>query len=211
VACERSYSKYVKKGIVPRSKASARGSNSARRSSSNLDNSDADEDGSYINEHENEAVVAASEPSLAAPDPSPAAPPLDDVLPPVISSSVALTYYPPPLLPRNQRRVFSSSGARRDEKLIANFVCGNCCKMLFRVQVLRPCGCCVFCEECVPPVDNRTSACSTYSTPFEQALPYRTGNNIAEQMVRASFVPTEVADEWRNRGAEYARERGNHN
>jgi biotin synthase-related radical SAM superfamily protein len=72
---------------------------------------------------------------------------------------------------------------------------------------MRPCGCHVFCEECVPPLDARTSACSTCSTPFEQALPYRTGNNIAEQMVRASFAKADVADEWRNRGAEYARER----
>jgi hypothetical protein len=59
----------------------------------------------------------------------------------------------------------------------------------------------------VPPnLDARTSACYTCSTPFEQALPYRTGNNIAEQMVRARFVKADVADEWSNRGAEYARE-----
>jgi biotin synthase-related radical SAM superfamily protein len=72
---------------------------------------------------------------------------------------------------------------------------------------MRPCGCHVFCEECVPPLDARTSACYTCSTPFEQALPYRTGNNIAEQMVRAKFVKADVASEWWSRGAEYARER----
>jgi hypothetical protein len=66
----------------------------------------------------------------------------------------------------------------------------------------------VFCEECVPTnFDDRLSACYTCSTPFEQALPYRTGNNIAEQMVRARFVKADVADEWKKRGAEYARER----
>jgi hypothetical protein len=59
----------------------------------------------------------------------------------------------------------------------------------------------------VPPLlDDRTSACYTCSTPFEQALPYRTGNNIAEQMVRARFVTADVADEWKNRGTDYARE-----
>jgi hypothetical protein len=42
--------------------------------------------------------------------------------------------------------------------------------------------------------------------PFEQALPYRTGNNIAEQMVRARFVTADVAAEWKRRGADYARE-----
>jgi hypothetical protein len=72
---------------------------------------------------------------------------------------------------------------------------------------MRPCGCHVFCEECVPPnLDDRTSACYTCSTPFEQALTYRTGNNIAEEMVRARFVKADVSDEWRNRGAEYDRE-----
>jgi hypothetical protein len=72
---------------------------------------------------------------------------------------------------------------------------------------MRPCGCHVFCEECVPNIDDRTSACYTCSTPFEQALPYRTGNNIAEQMVRAKFVKADVAAEWKSRGADYARER----
>jgi hypothetical protein len=58
----------------------------------------------------------------------------------------------------------------------------------------------------VPPSDARTRACSTYSTPFEQAL---LCNNIAKQMVRASFVTAEVANEWRSRtsGSEYALER----
>jgi hypothetical protein len=64
----------------------------------------------------------------------------------------------------------------------------------------------------VPPnLDARTSACYTCSTSFEQALPYRTGNNIAEQMVQARFVKADVADEWRTRGAEYARERNSRN
>jgi hypothetical protein len=39
--------------------------------------------------------------------------------------------------------------------------------------------------------------------PFEGALPYRTENNVAENMVRDRFV-REVAAEWRRRGAAYA-------
>jgi hypothetical protein len=74
---------------------------------------------------------------------------------------------------------------------------------------MRPCGCHVFCEECVPPLDARTSACFTCSTPFEQALQYRNGNNIAEEMVRARFVKADVAAEWKSREAEYARENVN--
>jgi hypothetical protein len=143
---------------------------------------------------------------VAASEPSPAADPLDDdILPPVISSA-ALTYYPPPLPPRKQRRKFGSSGARRDERLINEFVCHICTRLISRAQVMRPCGCHVFCEECVPSIEHRLSACYTCSTPFEQALPYRTGDNIAEQMVRARFVTADVADEWRHRGADYARE-----
>jgi hypothetical protein len=206
-ACQSRYANYVKKETAPRSKAlPARGSNTTRnrrRSSSNNRDDDNDEDSSSSSNEdgENEEASAASEPS-------PASPPLeDDILPPVISSSsVALTYFPPPLPRRSQRRKFSSSGARRDEKMIGEFCCWICTRLIFRAQVMRPCGCHVFCEECVPPLNDRTSACYTCSTPFEQALPYRTGNNIAEQMVRARFVKAEVADEWRSRGAEYARE-----
>jgi hypothetical protein len=205
-ACELRYSKYVKKGIVPRSKAlPARASNStgrSRRSSNNNKDDDDDESNSSSSEDDDNDEVAASDPSLAPPHD-------DDVLPPVISSSsfAALTYYPPPLPPRSQRRKFGSSGARRDEKLISEFCCFICTRLIFRAQVMRPCGCHVFCEECVPPIDARTSACYTCSTPFEQALPYRTGNNIAEQMVRARFVKADVAAEWKSRGAEYARDR----
>jgi hypothetical protein len=162
------------------------------------DSSDDDEDNSSNNEDDNEEDEAAS-------DPSPAPSLDDDILPPVISSA-PLTYYPPPLPPRKQRRKFGSSGARRDERMINEFVCHICTRLIFKAQVMRPCGCHVFREECVPPVEARTSACSTCSTPFEQALPYRTGNNIAEEMVRARFVTADVADEWRNRGADYARE-----
>jgi hypothetical protein len=182
-------------------KASARDSSSTHRSSESFSNNrDGDEGNSSSNEDANEA--AASEPPTDLLD--------DDVLPPVItSSSAAFTYYPPPLPRRSQRRKFGSSGARRDEKLIGEFCCFICTRLIFRAQVMRPCGCHVFCEECVPPLESRTSACSTCSTPLEQALPYRTGNNIAEQMVRAKFVKADVAAEWRNRGAEYARENGN--
>jgi hypothetical protein len=212
-ACRRRYDRYVKKGTAPRSKAlPARVSNTTRRRSSHKSRDDDDDDdddsssSSDEDDDQNEEVAAASDPS------SPTSPTLDDdILPPVISSfsSAALTYYPPPLPPRKQRRKFSSSGARRDEKLISEFCCFICTRLIFRAQVMRPCGCHVFCEECVPPLDARTSACSTCSTPFEQALPYRTGNNIAEQMVRARFVKADVADEWKSRGAEYARENGN--
>jgi hypothetical protein len=187
------------KGASHSSKGAARASNR----DSNDSNDDDEDSNSSNNEDNDEEAAAASEPS-------PAADPLadDDILPPVISSSsTALTYYPPPLPPRKQRRKFGSSGARRDERLIGEFCCWICTRLIFRAQVMRPCGCHVFCEECVPPnLDARTSACYTCSTPFEQALPYRTGNNIAEEMVRARFVKADVADEWRNRGAEYARE-----
>jgi hypothetical protein len=192
-----------KKGIAPLSQKTDRRSDSNRRSRSSPSDRDNDEGNSSNNEDENEEVAAASEPSPTTIHHD------DVVLPPVISSSssVARTYYPPPPLPRNQRRKFSSSCTRRDEKLINKFCCGICCKLIFRAQVMRPCGCHVFCEECVPPIDARTSACSTCSTPFEQALPCRTGNNIAEQMVRAKFVKSDVAAEWKSRGVEYARER----
>jgi hypothetical protein len=199
------------KGAIPRSKGAARNrhrdsndssdddeensSSSNEDEHNNSDNDDEDSNSSN-NEDDGEEVAAAS-------DPSPSPPLDDDVLPPVISSSfsAALTYYPPPLPPRKQRRKFSFSGARRDERLIGEFCCWICTRLIFRAQVLHPCGCHVFCKECVPPLDARTSACSTCSTPFEQALPYRTGNNIAEQMVRAKFVEADVAAEWKNRGA----------
>jgi hypothetical protein len=186
-------------------RASPPSKGTARNNRANNDSSDDDEDSnsSSNEDDDNEEAAAASEPS-------PAADPLDDdILPPVISSSssAALTYYPPPLPPRKQRRKFGSSGARRDERLIGEFACWICTRLIFRAQVMRPCGCHVFCEECVPPnLEARTSACYTCSTLFEQALPYRTGNNIAEQMVRARFVKADVAAEWTSRGAEYARE-----
>jgi hypothetical protein len=186
-SCKDRYNRYIKKGALHPSKGATPDRHHGRD-----DSSDDDEGNSSSNEDDNVEVVAASEPS-------PAASPRDDdvVLPPVISSSsAALTYFPSPLLPRKHRRKFSSSGARRDEKLISEFCCFICTRLIFRAQVLRPCGCNVFCEECVPPnIDASTSACSTCSTPFEQALPYRTGNNIAEQMVRASFVTAEVETE----------------
>jgi hypothetical protein len=197
-SCQNRYQ--IIKGALSPSKRAAR--HSKRHTN---DSSDDDEDSNSSNNEDDDNEEAA-----AASKPSPTAPLDDDVLPPVISSSssAALTYYPPPLPPRKQRRKFSSSGARRDEKLIGEFCCFICTRLIFRAQVMRPCGCHVFCEECVPPnLDARTSACSTCSTPFEQALPYRTGNNIAEQMVRAKFVKADVAAEWKSRGAEYARER----
>jgi hypothetical protein len=204
-SCNSRCNNQKKKGIAPSSNRElARSSNSARRSRDILiNNRDCnDVDNTSSDEDDSDEVVAASE------SPSSPAPPLDDddVLPPVISSSSAgLTYYPPPLPRRSQRRKFSSSGARRDEKLIKEFVCFICSRLIFRAQVMRPCGCHVFCEECVPPIDSRTSACFTCSTPFEQALPYRTGNNIAEQMVRARFVKADVSAEWKSRGVEYKR------
>jgi hypothetical protein len=135
---------YKNKGASHPSKGAAR----ANHRNSN-DSSDDDEDNSSNDEDDNEEEAEASEPSAAAPLD-------DDVLPPVISSSfAALTYYPPPLLPRRQRRKFSSSGARRDEKLINEFVCHVCTRLIFRAQVMRPCGCHVFCEECVPSIENR--------------------------------------------------------
>jgi hypothetical protein len=147
-SCRNRY--YRIKGASHPSKGAARDSHR-----DSIDSSDDDEDNESSNNEINSDEVAASEPS-------PAAPLDEDVLPPVISSSsAALTYYPPPLPPRNQRRIFSSSGARRDEKLINEFVCHICTRLIFRAQVMRPCGCQVFCEECVPPHDDRTSACST--------------------------------------------------
>jgi hypothetical protein len=131
--------------------------------------------------------------------------PLDDnyAIPPVISSS-AIDYYPQPLPSRSQQRTYSSSGKRRDEKTIADFTCDICCRLLFRAQVLRPCGHCIFCEECVPPLDERASACFTCFTPFEAALRFRSGDNVVDNMVRAGMVKADAADEWKSRGAAYA-------
>jgi hypothetical protein len=192
-ACMMRYSRIT--GAANPSKGAAR---TSRRGSN--DSSD-DEDNSFSNnksEDDDEEMMAASEPAAAAL-------PLDDdvVLPPVISSLADHSYYPQPLPPNIQRRTYSSSGSRRDEKTIANFTCGICCRLLFRAQVMRPCGHCTFCEECVPPLDARASACFT---PFEQVLRFRSGDNVVDNMVRAGMVKKDAADEWKSREAEYARE-----
>jgi hypothetical protein len=177
----------------------------ARNSRRGNNNSSDDEDNNSSNnesENEDEEVMAAS--------PLPLDDDEDDALPPVTSSSSSaakLAYYSLPLPPRKERRIFSSSGTRKDEKTIANFTCGICCRLLFRAQALRPCTHNVFCEECVPPLDARASACFTCFTPFEAALPFHSGDNVVDNMVRAGIVKKEIGDEWRSRGADFARER----
>jgi hypothetical protein len=181
------------------------------RESFSLERSD-DEDSinnsSNSNEDDDEDDDDEDEEAVAASESSPALLPLgndDVVLPDVISSSAHINYYPQPPLPRSQRRKYSSIGSRREEKMIANFTCGICCRLLFRAQVMRPCGHNVFCEECAPPLDARESACSECFVPFEAAQPFRSADNIADGMVRqAGFLKDEAADEWRTRGAEYA-------
>jgi hypothetical protein len=175
----------------------------AARNINNGSNDSSDDVDNNNSSNNNDDEDEEDEDEEAASEPSPAPLPLDDadeyVLPLVVSSSSDFSYYPQPLPPRSQQRMYSSSGTTKDEKMIAGFTCGICCRMLFRAQLMGPCGHNMFCEECVPPLDERASAC--FST-FKQTLPVRSANNVVDSMVeQAGFLKDEIADEWRSRAA----------